>query len=129
MMTAAMPVLPHVTVRMPGVRWFSGGGCVISRSDGGRDVYVGGMLIGHYEEGERGARNAILVGLARDARMHFGQLAEAFGLSSDGLREIRRVFDAKGLVGILVRNPGGRPTKRAHEPRGRPEKLLGGGGP
>jgi hypothetical protein len=124
MMTAAMPVLPHVTVRMPGVRWFSGGGCVISRSDGGRDVYVGGMLIGHYDAGERGARNAILVGLARDARMHLGQLAKAFELSSDGLREIRRVFEAKGLAGILVRNPGGRPTKLDDGLRCRLEKLF-----
>ena len=124
MMTNAVPMLPHVAVRVPGVRWFSGGGCVISRADDGRDVYVGGMLIGHYEQGDRGARNVILVGLARGAQMHLGQLAAAFELSSDGLREIRRVFDAKGLTGILARNPGGQPTKLDELLRSRLEKLF-----
>lgn len=92
------------------VSWFAASDC-IQRRDGIAEVIVGGTLIGRYEIGDRGARNAILVGLAGDASMHLGHLADAFEISSETLRQIRRQYETEGLAEVIARAPGGSVSK------------------
>jgi hypothetical protein len=56
-------------------------------------------LLGQYErEGrDRGARNMLLVTLAQEPQMHLGQLTEAFEVSEEYLRILRRKAEAGGL--------------------------------
>ncbi len=107
MMTSPSPMLPQVARHRPvGVRWFSGGGCVIERGDE-CEVTVGGLLVGRFRRGEVGARNAILVGLAEDPKIHLGELARAFGLSEEMVRLIRRRFERGGLPAVITAKRGG----------------------
>jgi hypothetical protein len=80
------------------VRWFAPHCCVIERG-AMCEVFAGGLLLGQYErEGhDRGARNMLLVTLAQEPRMHLGQLAEAFEVSEEYLRILRRKAEAGGL--------------------------------
>jgi quaternary ammonium compound-resistance protein SugE len=63
------------------------------------EVFAGGLLLGQYErEGrDRGARNMLLVTLAQQPQMHLGQLAQAFEVSEEYLRILRRKTEAGGL--------------------------------
>lgn len=63
-------------------------------------VFVGGTLIGAFEEDEQLERNAILVQLSEDPKCHLGRLAEAFGLSTERLRRLRRDYEAGGLEAL-----------------------------
>lgn len=102
-------MLPKIGTYVPvGIRWFTGGGCVLEQGDE-FEVSVGGLLIGRYHKDDIGTRNAILVGLAADPRMHLGQLATAFGLSSEMLRRIRRRFEGGGLAAVVDVRRGGEP--------------------
>jgi hypothetical protein len=109
MMLEPAPMLPRIAAALPDVRWFSPSGCVIRR-DASIEVSVGGALIGCYAKRDVGGRNAILVGLATDRRVHLGQLADAFGLSTEMARRIRRRYEREGLAGIVGPRP---PSKRA----------------
>ena len=60
--------------------WFSRGGVVVETGEG-REVFVGGTLIGRFGPRDRAKRNAILMGLCGDPRIHLGKVSEAFGLS------------------------------------------------
>ena len=101
-MVESTPMLPQVAAAWPpDVCWFSGGGCVVEYEDA-VEVSVGGVLVGRYARGDRGARNAILVGLAADPRVHLGQLALAFGLSEEQLRLIRRRYERDGLRAVVA---------------------------
>jgi transposase-like protein len=107
MMLESTPMLPQVAAASPpSVSWFSPGGCVVQR-DAVVEVSVGGLLVGCYGKDETGARNAVLVGLAADPRMHLGHLARAFGLSEERLRIIRRQHEREGLVAIVTPRPHG----------------------
>ncbi len=101
MMPEPTPMLPQIAAALPPeIRWFTGGGCVVDREDH-VEVSVGGVLVGCYARGDLGQRNAILVGLAADARMHLGHLAAAFGLSEEQVRVIRRRYEQGGLAAIV----------------------------
>ena len=127
MMTSATPMLPQVDRQLPvGVRWFSCGGCVVERGDE-REVAVGGILIGQYQKDDIGARNAVLVGLAADPRMHLGQLAQAFGLSEEMVRQIRRRFERDGLSSVVEVRRGGTEAKVGEKLRERLTKLFAAG--
>lgn len=104
---AAMdPTLPLLEDdRRPDSRWFSGGGCVVPDA-GGWLVFVRGTLVGRFGDADRASRNVVLMALADDAKMHLGQLAEAFDLSSEALRQLRRVYEAQGIGPLLTRAPG-----------------------
>lgn len=107
-MLESTPMLPQLAAALPpDVRWFSGGGCVVEHEDT-VEVSVGGVLVGCYARGDRESRNVILVGLAMDPRMHLGQLAEAFDLSEEQVRVIRRRYEDGGLGAIVGRRSGRR---------------------
>jgi hypothetical protein len=101
-MAAVASMLPGLAEVLGSMRWFSGGGCVLERGDD-VEVSIGGILIGRYQRDDIGTRNVILVGLAQDRGMHLGHLAEAFGLSDEMLRQVRRRFERDGLAAIATR--------------------------
>lgn len=90
----------------PGARWFSSRGSVIRRGDV-TEVFVGGTLVGSFEDGEQFERNAILVQLAEDPRCHLARLAEAFEVSSERLRQLRRLYEQGGLEALRPGEAGG----------------------
>lgn len=88
-------------------RYFSAHGCVFVDGDR-RLVLVGGMLVGSYDAGDRAVRNAILVKLSEDPKVHLGRLAEAFELTQEQVRRLRRQYEAEGLSGVTEFKQGGR---------------------
>lgn len=123
MSASARMVLPLPSMSSPNVRWFSGRGCVV-RTEEGSEVWVGGTLVGSFGPRDRGVRNALLVGLAEDPKMHLGRLAEAFEVSDEGLRLLRRAYARGGLEAIVSRVPGGSEAKVTASLRSRLEKLF-----
>jgi hypothetical protein len=125
MMTGAVPVQSPLDLAAddPTIRWFAPRGSVVQR-DGRAEVFVGGTLIGCFGQGEYGARNAILIGLAQDPNAHYGQIAQAFGLSSEALRLIRRVHEAEGVAGVVARARGGSEPKMTSALRRTLEALF-----
>lgn len=91
---------------LPVTQWFSARGSVVLRGTT-TEVFVGGTLIGSFEEGEQLERNAILVQLAADPQCHLGRLAEAFGMSTERLRQLRREYEAGGLEALRPGERGG----------------------
>jgi len=96
MIPASTLALP-MAIDLPGIRWFARNACVVER-EGVCEVFVGGLLIGRFGRRDRGVRNAIVVQLAADRHVHLQHLADAFGISVDTLRLIRRQFEAEGMA-------------------------------
>lgn len=98
-----------IATSLPNTRWFAPYGCVVDR-EGLSQVFVGGTLIAQFdsEDRDRGARNVILVTLAKVQTMHLGHLAKAFDLSEEYLRELRRLEEGQGLGAILKPAAGGK---------------------
>lgn len=117
------PTLQLEDDRRPEAKWFSGGGCVVP--EGGRFlVFIRGTLIGNFGPKDRGVRNAIIVGLSEDPKMHLGELAEAFDVSDGTLRLLRGIHKAEGMGSLLTRAPGGSDSKMTPAGRRRLEKLF-----
>lgn len=104
-------------------RWFSAHGCVVHETDR-VSVYIGGSLIGVYEPKDRGTRNVILVGLARDPRAHLGKMSTAFDVAPETLRQVRAQAETEGLEAVLHRAPGGSEAKLTPAIRRKLEKLF-----
>lgn len=107
------------------VRYFSesGYGCVVERGEK-REVYLGGVLLGSWHEGETAARNVLLVTLSADSRIRLGKVATAFGLSEERARQIRRQHEQHGPSAIVRESKGGLPRKRTPELEAELEKLF-----
>lgn len=124
MMPSATPMLPHVDLPGPvRVHWFSGGGSVESFGEE-HEVRVRGTIIGRFQATDAGARNAILVGLAEDPHVHLGQLAAAFKISEEMLRQIRRRYEREGLQAVIAARRGGRERIVDDELRARLVELF-----
>jgi hypothetical protein len=85
--------LPH----SPETVWFAPRCCVVRREDV-RDVVVGGILVATIEAKDTAFRNLLLAGLAEEPEVHLGQLARGFGLSSEAVRQIRRLYETNTTV-------------------------------
>lgn len=109
------------------VRWFSGIGCVVDRGDV-CEVFVGGTLIGSYDpkDRDRGPRNVLMVSIAREPRIHLGQLAAAFVITQDYLRELRRAAEQEGMGALMkqARGASGRPRRLSARGRAQLAKLF-----
>lgn len=87
--------------------YFSAHACVFA--DGNRrSVFVGGTLVGSYDVVDKATRNAILVKLSEDPKVHLGKLAQAFELGREQLRNLQNKYKAGGLVGVMEIKQGGR---------------------
>jgi hypothetical protein len=107
----------------PGVRWFAPHCCVVARGDE-REVFVRGVLIGRYDAETIGARNALVVGLAEDPDVHLGQLADAFDISAECLRLLRRQREGHGLAAVVNRARRGRQRRLTPDLQRRLERLF-----
>src|SRR5580692_6727226 len=114
--------LPYPDGRPPLTRWFSSRGSVVRRGST-VEVFVGGTLVGSYEDGEQFERNAILVHLAADADCHLGRLADAFEMSSERLRQLRREYEKAGLAALLP-GEGGGPRRLGERDVARLERMF-----
>lgn len=80
--------------------YFSAHACVLV--DGSRrSVFVGGMLVSSYEVTDKATRNAILIKLSEDPKVHLGKLVDAFGLSREQLRKLQQKYASGGLSGVM----------------------------
>jgi hypothetical protein len=93
------------------------------------DVLVGGSLIGSYDPRSRdlGPRNVLLVSLAQDPRMHYGQLASAFKLSEAQLLNLRKLAAEKGMQALFTKARGGSETKLTPRLKRKLERLFADG--
>lgn len=87
--------------------YFSAHACVFADGDQ-RSVFVGGTLVSSYDVSEKATRNAILVKLSEDPKVHLGKLAEAFELGREQLRNLQKKYSAGGLAGVMEIKQGGR---------------------
>jgi hypothetical protein len=89
------------------VRRFSSDGAVVVRGTTA-SVFIGGTLIGVFDtdDDHRGPRNVLAVTLAKSEQFHLGRLANAFGMTDENLRRLRRREETSGLAAILGLRPG-----------------------
>lgn len=88
-------------------RRFSSDGVVVVEGSTA-NVFIGGTLIGVYDEDDddRGARNVLVVTLAKTNELHLGRLATAFGLTSEYVRQLRRKEERGGMRAVLGQRQG-----------------------
>jgi hypothetical protein len=89
------------------IRRFSSDGSVVVQGTTA-NVFIGGTLIGVYDEDDddRGPRNVLVVTLAKTGELRLGRLAEAFGLTSEYVRHLRRKEEVGGLSALLGQRQG-----------------------
>src|SRR3970040_594528 len=87
--------------------YFSPHACVYVEGNR-RSVFVGGTLVGSYDVTDKGTRNAILIKLSEDPKVHLGKLAAAFGLGREQLRNLPKKYRDDGLLGVMEIKQGGR---------------------
>ena len=97
--------------RRGGYRYFEPHGCVRAVGET-RQVFVSGVLVGLYDVADKATRNALLVQLSQEPRVHLGQLARAFDLGDEQIRQLRRRHEAKGLADVLEIRRGGTGVRR-----------------
>jgi len=81
------------------VCYFGREGCV-DRRDSPVAVYIGGNLIGTYTEEQPVERDLLIMVVCREPRVRVNRVAEAFGVSTQTVRRIRRRHDSGGLQAI-----------------------------
>ena len=118
-------LLPADDGPAPVARWFSSRGSVIRR-EAVTEVFVGGTLVGSFEADQQFERNAILVQLAEDPKCHLGRLAEAFEMTTERLRQLRRLYEDGGLEALRPGEAGG-PRTLGERDVARLEKLFAAG--
>ena len=86
--------------RTGGYRYFEPQGCVRAVGER-RQVFVGGTLVGQYDVTDKATRNALVVELSQERRVHLGQLARAFDLGDEQVRQLRRRHESQGLAAVV----------------------------
>ena len=119
----SLPFPSFDTSRRSNERWFSKNGFVL-RSGGKVEVIVGGSLVASFPMEDTGSRNLALVLLSQDRTLVLENLAQAFGISSETLRLIRRQHEAEGLEAVFARSVGGSSSKVSPAARRRIEALF-----
>ena len=104
--------------------WFGDASCVIEEKEGVRAVFVGGSLVGRFSRRERCVRNAYLLGFVEDPRIHLGNLARAFGVTTEMIRVLRQVAREQGVEAAILRAPRGRQSGLSEARERKLEKLF-----
>ena len=102
--------LPGLDVDQSRTRWFTSDSCVV-RNGEFSEVFVSGFLVGQYGPKEIWARNILMVSLAQDASVKPGKLAWAFGISTERLRQLRRIAEEQGVEALAGKRRGGSKPK------------------
>ncbi len=110
MPTAA--ILPNVQCDSePKVRYFARESCVHYRETLVA-VYVGGNLIGTFTDEQLVERDLLIVVVCREPLVRMNRVAEAFGVSTQTVRRIRRKYDRGGVQAIARSHRRGRPRRQ-----------------
>lgn len=88
-------------------RYFSANACVLVEGSR-RSVFIGGTLVSCYDVTDKATRNAVLVKLSEDPKVHLGKLVEAFELSREQLRNLQKKYRTGGLAAVMEIKKGGR---------------------
>ena len=91
------------------VRWF-GWACTVERQVE-IEVRVSGVVVSRFDKADTGVRNIVLAQLAATGSFRLGELAAAFGITSEGLRRIRLAHAQQGLAAMGERRRGGSTSK------------------
>jgi hypothetical protein len=91
----------------PNTTWFDAKSCVVVAEDGTRQVFVGGRLVGSFGAKDHAERNVLLIALCEEPKAHLGHIAQAFGVSSEMVRLLRRAVEQDGIVAATTRKHGG----------------------
>ena len=105
-MPSTVVALPLVD-SAPQTRWFDAKSCVVSGEDGIRRVFVGGRLMGSFGAKDSAERNVMLIALSEEPKAHLGDLANAFEISTETLRELRLLVAREGIEAATRRRRGG----------------------
>lgn len=109
--------------RSSGYRYFEPQGCVRTVGET-RQVFVASSLVGQYDASDKATRNALVVELSQEPRVHLGQLARAFELGDEQVRQLRRRHEAKGLAAVLEIRRGGRQASVTPQLRAKLHELF-----
>ena len=90
-----------------GYRYFSEHACVLVEGSW-RSVFVGGTLVSCYDVTDKATRNAVLIKLSEDPKVHLGKLVDAFELSREQLRNLQKKYRFGGLAAMMEIKKGGR---------------------
>ena len=108
----AAAILPGVhPVADPSLRYFASDGCV-DHSGEPCAVYVGGKLIGTFTGEQPIERDLLIVAVCQERRVRVGRVAEAFGVSTETVRRVRRRFERGGVQAMAMSHRPGRPRRR-----------------
>ncbi len=109
---AILPGVPAIADR--NLCYFAADGCV-DHSDEPGAVYVGGKLIGTFTAKQPIERDLLIVAVCQEPRVRVGRVAEAFAVSTETVRRVRRRFEAGGVKAIAKSHRRGRPRRRTPE--------------
>lgn len=87
-------------------------------------MYVGGSLVATFSDDEPGLRNVTIIQLAADPRVTLGKLADAFELTAETLRQLRRAQEQQGLDAVWGRRWGGSESKVTPRLRAKLERMF-----
>jgi predicted ArsR family transcriptional regulator len=96
----------------PNTKWFDATSCVLLGEGGIRQVFVGGRLVGSFGEKDRAERNVMLIAVSEEPKAHLGHIADAFGVSSETLRQLRQLVERSGIEAVARRKRGGSSGRR-----------------
>ena len=91
----------------PGTKWFDTKSCVVLGEGGIRRVFVGGRLVGSFGAKDYAERNVMLIAISEEPKAHLGHVADAFEVSTETLRELRRLVEREGIEAVTRRKRGG----------------------
>jgi hypothetical protein len=91
----------------PNTKWFDAQSCVVRGEDGVRHVFVGGRLVGSFGVKDYAERNVMLIAISEEPKAHLGHVADAFEVSTETLRELRRLVEREGIEAATRRKRGG----------------------
>ena len=91
----------------PDTTWFDARSCVVLGEDGIRHVFVGGRLMGSFGAKDYAERNVMLIAISEEPKAHLGRVADAFEVSTETLRELRRLVEREGIEAVTRRKRGG----------------------
>ena len=113
MQTAA--ILPNVDSDFdPKVRYFAKD-CCVDYTDTPVAVYVGGNLIGTFTDEQLVERDLLIVVVCREPRVRMNRVAEAFGVSTQTIRRIRRKYGRGGVQTIARSHRRGRRRRQTQQ--------------
>jgi hypothetical protein len=80
---------------------------VVLGEGGIRRVFVGGRLVGSFGTRDRAERNVMLIAVSEEPKAHLGHIADAFGVSTETLRQLRGLAEREGIEAVAKRTRGG----------------------